>query len=274
MFKNLLVVLEDAPEPVGAYAISLAKRLEARVTIIRPRRDGLRFSDGSVEARLEAARGDAEVRKTQAMVSVQNFAKAAITAGVDVEALFPDGGADPRREQVAAFARAFDFTIVGQSEPGRPPQRDDMVGELLEHSGRPVLVVPAIQRSPAQFGVVGVAWDGSAAAARAFGDAMPILKRANKVEIVSIASSHTPPAVVQTGERLAARLARSSVSAAFHRVPTDDDVANALLSYFADVNADILVAGGYGHSRLREALFGGVTRTLLSSQTLPLFLSR
>ncbi len=132
MFKNLLVVLEDRPEPVGAYAISLAKRLEARVTIIRPRRDGLGFADGSVEARLDAARGDAESRKAQATAAVQNFAKAAITAGVDVEALFPDGGADPRREQVAAFARAFDFTIVGQSEPGRPPQHDDLVGLLLE----------------------------------------------------------------------------------------------------------------------------------------------
>ena len=56
-------------------------------------------------------------------------------------------------------------------------------------------------------------------------------------------------------------------------MPSDEDPANALLSYLADVGADMLVAGGYGHSRLREALFGGVTRTLLSSQTLPLLLS-
>ena len=130
------------------------------------------------------------------------------------------------------------------------------------------------QRGVAQFGVVGVAWDGSATAARAFGDALPILERADRVEIVSVSSSSTPPAVAQTGERLAARLVRGGVNAAYRRVPSDEDPANALLSYLSDVGADILVAGGYGHSRLREALFGGVTRTLLSTQTLPLFLSR
>jgi len=274
MYKNLLVVLEDSPEAVTAYAVSLAKRLEARATVIRPRRDGQGFADGSIEARLEASRGDAESRKRQAREAVERFAEAAAAAGVEVEALFPDGGADPRRDQVAAFGRAFDFTIVGQSEPGRAPHHDELAGQLLEHSGRPVLVVPAIQRGVAQFGVVGVAWDGSATAARAFGDALPILERADRVEIVSVSSSSTPPAVAQTGERLAARLLRGGVSAAFRRVPSDEDPANAILSYLADVGADILVAGGYGHSRLREALFGGVTRTLLSTQTLPLFLSR
>ena len=67
---------------------------------------------------------------------------------------------------------------------------------------------------------------------------------------------------------------RGGVAAEFKRLPSDEDPANALLSYAADFGADLMVAGGYGHSRIREALFGGVTRTLLSSQTLPLFLSR
>jgi nucleotide-binding universal stress UspA family protein len=69
------------------------------------------------------------------------------------------------------------------------------------------------------------------------------------------------------------RLHQGGVNAAFRRLPSEEDPANALLSYVADIGADMLVAGGYGHSRLREALFGGVTRTLLSSQTLPMFLS-
>ena len=76
------------------------------------------------------------------------------------------------------------------------------------------------------------------------------------------------------GQRLAGRLIRAGVAAEFKRLPSDEDPANALLSYAADSGADLMVAGGYGHSRIREALFGGVTRTLLSSQTLPLFLSR
>jgi nucleotide-binding universal stress UspA family protein len=136
-----------------------------------------------------------------------------------------------------------------------------------------VLIVPAIQRGAAHFGTIVVAWDGSAAAARAFGDAIEILERADKVEVVSITNANTPRAVLQGGERLVGRLHQGGVNATFRRLPSEEDPANALLSYVADIGADMLVAGGYGHSRLREALFGGVTRTLLSSQTLPMFLS-
>ena len=273
MFKNLLVVLEETPEVVTAYAVSLAKRLEARVTVIRPRRDAAGLSDGSIEARLEMARGDYETRKARAKEAVEAFGDKAKEAGVDAELLFPDEGADPRRDSVAVFARVFDFAIVGQPEPGRPPRLDEIAGQLLSESGRPALVVPAIQHSAADFSSIAVAWDGSAAAARAFGDAMMILERAAKVEIVSVTGPNTPKSVLQGGERIAARLSRGGVNAAFKRLPSEEDTANALLSYIADTGAEMLVAGGYGHSRLREALFGGVTRTLLSSQTLPLFLS-
>jgi len=273
MFRNMLVVLEDSPEAVTAYAISLAKRIGARPTVIRPRRDGQGFSDGSLEARLELARGDASSRKAKAREILEAFAEQASAAGVDAEILMPDGGADPSRDQVSTFARAFALSVVGQAEPGRPPQLDEIAGQLLEESGRPVLVVPTIQRGAANFGTIVVAWDGSAVAARAFGDAISILERADKVEVVSITSVNTPRAVTQGGERLVARLHQGGVNAAFRRLPSEEDPANALLSYVADIGAEMLVAGGYGHSRLREALFGGVTRTLLSSQTLPLFLS-
>ena len=274
MFKNMLVVLEENPEVVTTYAVSLAKRLGARATVIRPRRDGAGFSDGSMEARLEIARGDAEARKAKAVEAIEAFGEKAKEAGIDFELLYPDGGVDPRRDQVYEFARVFAYTVVGQPEPGRAPTLDEIAGQLLQNSGRPVLVVPAIQRGGASFSTIAVAWDGSATSARAFGDAMPILERANKVEVISVTNPNTQKYVLQGGERLAARMAMSGVKAEFKRLPSEEDPANALLSYIADIGADLLVAGGYGHSRLREALFGGVTRTLLSSQTLPLFLSR
>ena len=273
MFKNMLVVLEETADVVTDYAVSLAKRLEARPTVIRPRRDGQGLSDGSIEARLERARGDAETRKARAREAVEAFGEKAKAAGIEAELLLPDGGADPRRDSVAAFARVFDFVVVGQSEPGRAPNLDEIAGQLLEDGGRPVLVVPAIQREGASFASIAVAWDGSATAARALGDAMPILERADKVEVIAITGPTTHKAVLQGGERIASRLRLGGVEAEFKRLPSDDDAANALLSYIADTSADMLVAGGYGHSRLREALFGGVTRTLLASQTLPLFLS-
>ncbi len=77
--------------------------------------------------------------------------------------------------------------------------------------------------------------------------------------------------MVEGGERLARRIARAGVAAEFRRLPSDEDPANALLSYAADVGADLMVCGGYSHSRLRETLFGGATRTFLTSMTLPIF---
>ena len=68
-------------------------------------------------------------------------------------------------------------------------------------------------------------------------------------------------------------MARRGVDASFRRIPGDGDPANTLLSHAADISADMIVAGGYGHSRIREALLGGVTRTLLGSMTVPVFLS-
>jgi nucleotide-binding universal stress UspA family protein len=274
MFMNLLVVLEENSDALTPYAISAAKRLNARVTAVRPRRDATGLSDGSLEARYEMALGDQDARKARARESVEAFAAAASAAGVEPEAILPDAAQDSRRDQLAVFARAFDFSVVGQAEPGRPPSHDELTGLLLAESGRPVLVVPAIQREPAAFRKVVVAWDGSAAAARAFGDALPICTRAERVEVVTVTTASTARAVLDGGERLAERLARGGVAATFRRLPTDEEAANAILSYIADVGADLLVAGGYGHSRLRESLFGGATRTFLSSQTLPLFLSR
>lgn len=257
MFRNILVALDEGSGALTPYAVSLAKRLKAQVTLVRPQRDEDEASDGSLAAR-----------------SLEAFAAKASAEGVEVEVIWPDDPLAPWRDQLAEFARAFDFAVVSQAEPGRPPTIDDLAGALLVDSGRPVLVAPAIQREPASFARVLVAWDASAAAARAFGDAAPIFEQAERVDIVAVTSSKVSQALHHGAQRLAGRLTRGGVAAEFKRLPGDDDPANALLSYAADFGADLMVAGGYGHSRIREALFGGVTRTLLSSQTLPLFLSR
>lgn len=272
MRKHILVVLEDNVSALIPYAVSAAALWNARVTAVRPRREG-GLGDGSLEARLEVAGGDAEARKARARDSLEAFAEAAKAAGVEAEVLLPDEWQDPRRDQVAQFARAFDFAIVGQVEPGRPPASDDMTARLLEDSGRPVLVVPAIQREAAKFKTIVFGWDGGIAAARAFSEASPLFDLADRAEVVSVTGPNSPHSLVQGGERLAARLERAGLSASFKRLPSDEDPANALLSYVADCGADALVAGGYGHSRLRESLFGGATRSFLTSATLPIFLA-
>ena len=133
--------------------------------------------------------------------------------------------------------------------------------------------MPGIQREPAHFERIVGAWDGSRASARALGDAAPLLERAEQVEIVAATAEVASQLVVSGGERIARRLARRGVEAKFRHIPGDGDPANILLSYAADMSADMIVAGGYGHSRLREAIVGGVTRTLLGSMTVPVFMS-
>ncbi len=255
MLDCFLAVLEDNAEALIPYAVSAAKTLKAHVTAITPRR-----ANGTP---LTAARANLEA-----------FAKAAKAAGVSADIVMPDSEEQPSRDALPRFARAFDFAIVQQREPGQAPTRDDLTAALLADSGRPVWVVPAIQRDPAVFKHVLVAWDGGAAPAEAFSEAKRVFERAGRVDVVTVASSSTNTLVLQGGERLARRLQRAGLKGEFRRLPTDEDPANALLSYAADVGADLLVCGGYSHSPLRESLFGGATRTLLTSMTLPTFFAR
>jgi nucleotide-binding universal stress UspA family protein len=273
MLKDILVVLEETDRAAIPYALSFAKRVEARLTALWPRRDLSLLADGSLEARHAAMRGDREARDAKARATLSSFSAQASAAGVEAEALDYD---DPHAIQpmdAPAFARGFDLVVLEQVEPGRPPSLHDLAGAILAESGRPVVVVPGIQRDSARFDRIVAAWDGSQAAARAIGDAAPLLARAKHVEIVAANAAVLSQPVVNGGERIARRFARLGVEASFHRLPGDGDAANLLLSHAADFGADMIVAGGYGHSRLREALTGGVTRTLLGSMTVPVFMS-
>jgi nucleotide-binding universal stress UspA family protein len=271
MLESFLVVLEDRADALIPYAVSLAKALSAYPTAVWPRRDVAGLEDGSLEARLEAASGSGPARKARALEDLRAFAAAAEAAQVEAEILEPDVWQDPPRDVLPRFARAFDFTLVQQREPGRPPAGDDVATSLLSESGRPVWVVPAIQRDAAQFKRIVVAWDGGEAAARAFSEARAIFEHAERVDVVTITGPQTHRAVFQGGERLAARLRKAEIAAEYRRLPSYEDAANALLSYAADMGADLMVAGAFNHSPLRQSLFGGATRTLLTSMTLPMF---
>jgi nucleotide-binding universal stress UspA family protein len=142
---------------------------------------------------------------------------------------------------------------------------------LLE-SGRPLVIVPYIQRRGITLERVLACWDGSRTAARAIGDAMPFLERAKAVEVVIVAEERKSEEM--TGANMSAHLARHGVAASVKRVAKGDiAIQDALLSYAADSGADFMVMGGYGHSRLREFILGGVTRGILASMTVPVLMS-
>jgi nucleotide-binding universal stress UspA family protein len=177
-------------------------------------------------------------------------------------------------ETFAGLARHFDLSVVGQSEDDGP-DNDLMIEAALFNTGRPVLVVPAIQKAGLRLDRVLCCWDGSKAAARAVNDAMPFLKRANTVEIFSVQNDKPRDAVrVLHGTEIADHLARHDVKIELESTPAPDiDVGNAILSHAADVSADLIVMGGYGHSRFRELVLGGATREILQSMTVPVLMS-
>ena len=107
-----------------------------------------------------------------------------------------------------------------------------------------------------------VCWDESRAAARAVGDALPFLKKAKQVEIVIV--SDKPNKKDESGSRFGQHLARHGLKVEIEQMTSHIDVASTILSYAADFNADMIVMGGYGHSRLREFVLGGATRTCSS----------
>ena len=147
-----------------------------------------------------------------------------------------------------------------------------MIEAALVESGRPLVVVPYIQKRGVTLERVLACWDGSRTAARAIGDAMPFLERAKAVDVVIVAEERKSEEM--TGANMSAHLARHGVKASVKRIAKGDiHIQDALLSYAADSGADFMVMGGYGHSRLREFILGGVTRSILQLLTVPVLMS-
>ena len=143
-------------------------------------------------------------------------------------------------------------------------------GALFE-SGRPLVMVPYIHADGLKLERVVVCWDGSRPAARAVADAMPLLARAGRVDVVIVQEAKSDE---MPGADVAEHLARHDLNVTVQRIARGDvDVKDALLNYVADSVADMVVMGGYGHSRLREQVFGGTTRTMLASMTTPTLMS-
>ncbi len=176
-------------------------------------------------------------------------------------------------DQIGRLARRFDLAVVGQ------PRRDEGMPEevldegVLFESGRPVLFVPFIQKDALKLDHVMVCWDGSRAATRAIGDAIPFLEKAKQVDVVIVAAKQAKADEV-AGADLAQHLARHGIKVDVKRITSPDiDTASTILSYAADASTDLIVMGGYGHSRLREFILGGVTHALLDSMTVPVLMS-
>jgi len=183
-------------------------------------------------------------------------------------------GDAPRTAEFLRYARYVDLAILGLGDPDRTladPQGID-VAEVLTAAGRPVLGVP-IGPLPKPFPARAVvAWDASRGATRALHDSIPLLRTASQVTIVTVGSNDA--GLATSIEPMITHLAKHGIAAeADQRVPPFSDVGSDLLDRVEGLDAGLLIAGAFGHSRIAERLLGGVSQTLLHQMLVPVFLS-
>jgi len=277
MIKDLVVSLSVAPErdPAAEFALSVASAFAARVAGIAFQSDpitptalmdGVPPSPDLLESlRMESERG--------AKAAAARFDEAARLASVPFETRIVTSTVAGAANRFAEIARRFDLSVVAQARPDAVGPETLIVEQALFDSGRPVLVVPYIQATPFRADRVMLCWDGSRPAARAAGDAMPIVARAQVVEVFIVESGKLKSDEIP-GADIAEHLAHHGLNVKITRTVSGDvDVANVILSHAADSGADLIVMGGYGHSRLREFILGGATRGILTSMTVPTLMS-
>jgi nucleotide-binding universal stress UspA family protein len=173
-------------------------------------------------------------------------------------------------------ARYSDLVVIGQTNPDEPSPSvlPDFPEYIVMNAGRPAVIIPYAGDFPSIGKRPLISWDASREATRAVTDALPLLKQADLVQVAIFNPKKNPGAHgEQPGADIALYLARHGVKVEVSVHTTHTDVGNALLSLSHDLDSDLLVMGGYGHSRFREMIMGGVTRTILESMTVPVFMS-
>ncbi len=274
MIKDIVVNLGlGKHDPAGDYAISVAEAFGAHVLGIAVSYEPVipgTVMGGIPPEIIESQRSESNQK---ARTAVSRFEQAVKRTGVSGESRTISASISGAADQIGRIGRRFDLVIVGQPERQKSLP-DEVVDEgVLFESGRPVIFVPFIQKGGMKLDRIMVCWDGSRAAARAVADAMPFMKKAKQVEIVIVADKAGKKDEIP-GADLGQHLARHGLKVDVKRITSPEiDVPSTILSYAADSSADMIVMGGYGHSRLREFVLGGATRGLLEAMTVPVLMS-
>jgi nucleotide-binding universal stress UspA family protein len=217
-------------------------------------REHLRHAEAGAEPVFAAARQAAEQRKVQ------------------LETRLETGSLDQLPAILARIARNADLVVVGEPRPEESGMDEAaLVEAAFMDTGRPALVVPYVGAKVLPPGRILVAWDGSREAARAVHDALPLLRQAEEVVILIIDAGKLGPRFgSQPGAGILAHLGRHGVTVRVKAVESGGaTIAGLILIQAATEKSDLLVMGGYGHSRLREMILGGVTRHMLERMSLP-----
>jgi nucleotide-binding universal stress UspA family protein len=276
MLKNILVHIpsERSIRPITDSAISLAiqhsAHLDAASIGFETANLGLSIDGAAAVAAIYRVEHESSLARANAALAV--FEMEARNAGIAYGLQPLTGGPAEIAAIVGTLARLYDLTVVLQPEPDYDTFDNTVPQEILFQSGRPVVFIPYTHKGPFEPKHIGIAWDGSRLAARAIHDAAPFLARAQSVTIISVNEKELAADV--SAATLKAHLARHNLTAGIIRMSADHaDIQPTILSIAADAGLDLVVMGGYGHSRLYERILGGVTRGMLQCMTVPTLMS-
>ena len=277
-YRSLLVLLDQDPlcAARSQAAMRLATVLDCHLVGVAP--TGL--IDLPASAHAAAALADFAARawdtlRDQAERATDRFRDECRAAGVkSCEAVIDESDKAP---SLVRHAHCSDLTLLTQADPASPEYRRvrDLVEQVLLYSARPTLILPCAGRFDSIGTHVMVAWDDSRESARAVSDALPLLRLAGHVLVVSWNEAHTieDKTLRPRLEALQRWLMWQGVSADVRVETTGIGIAQAMLARAADLNTDLIVMGAYGHARWAERVLGGATRGLLASMTVPVLMS-
>lgn len=277
MYKDILVHI-PTERPMRAVidgSISLAAKLNAHIDAVAigyvASSAAYVMEGGAAVAAVFEMERERAVERAEAALAVfkTEAANAGISYGCRPLGAIPVDAAGSLGE----MARLHDLSIVLQPDPEQSSFDNDVPREILFQAGGPVLFLPYTFRGAFKANRIGICWDGSRVAARAVRDATPFLARAEEIVIIAINEADTVPGDVSASS-LAKHLGRRGLSTRTVSLSaTRADIQPTILSLAADENLDLLVMGGYGHSRLQERFLGGVTRAMLEAMTIPTLMS-
>lgn len=271
--KNVLVHVDDSQRIAARIdaAAALARTFEARLTglYLVP---GIDLSSSVATIVPSAVITQRLEEDAQARAAAERFFRTR-TEQLRSQAAWSAPTGDPLQVGLL-HARSTDLVVLGQHDPANSTAfADQLIATILLGSGRPILMVPYIGVSAPIGRNILIATDDGREAARAIADAMPLLERAQRVEVVMGLRSDESGFELAS-HRLGSWLADHGIHCRMHPNEADPGLlGELLLSRAADYSSDLIVMGGYGHSRMRELLLGGMTRTILASMTVPVLMS-
>ncbi|HEU4777965.1 MAG TPA: universal stress protein [Telluria sp.] len=273
-YKTILVHVDSSPHCEQRVRAAATLAAQHGAHLIGAAMTGIShyiYEDNNIDFSQMVVAMHVEAMQTRAQAALARFEAIAREVGVDsVEARLLN---DDPENAMAIQARYADLVVVSQTDVDDASARltPGLPAYVMLTGGRPVLVVPYAGVFPALGSRVLLAWDGSMEATRAVQGALPLLERAASVTVAVFNPGEAHGQ--QPGADIAVFLARHGVKVEVLEQHTRMHLGEALLSLAADHQSDLIVMGGYGHTRLRELLLGGVTETVLRSMTAPVLMA-